>query len=51
MPRSFKPREKYNELMGTPKTLDKILLSGAKRAREVSVPFLKEIKQKIGFRV
>lgn len=45
------PREKYNELMASPKTLDEILVSGAERAREVSVPFLKEVKRKIGFHV
>ncbi len=43
------PREKYNELMASPETLDGILKNGAEKARSISVPFLKEIKRKIGF--
>jgi tryptophanyl-tRNA synthetase len=43
------PREKYNELMASPETLDEILKNGAEKARSISVPFLKEIKRKIGF--
>jgi len=43
------PREKYNELMASPETIDKILQEGAEKARAISVPFLKEIKYKIGF--
>ena len=43
------PRAKYNELMASPKLLDEILLHGAEKARAISTPFLKEIKQKIGF--
>ena len=42
------PREKYNKLMASPKKLDEILHYGAEKAREVSQPFLKEIKRKIG---
>lgn len=45
------PREKYNALMASPETLDKILENGAEKARAVSVPFLKEVKRKIGFSV
>ncbi|MDQ0862382.1 tryptophan--tRNA ligase [Bacillus sp. V2I10] len=43
------PREKYNELMDSPETLDEILKNGAEKARSISAPFLKEIKRKIGF--
>ncbi|WP_368505093.1 tryptophan--tRNA ligase [Alkalihalophilus sp. As8PL] len=43
------PREKYNELMASPQKLDEVLVMGAEKARAVSVPFLKEIKQKMGF--
>jgi tryptophanyl-tRNA synthetase len=43
------PREKYNELMSSPETLDGILKNGAEKARAISTPFLKEIKRKIGF--
>jgi tryptophanyl-tRNA synthetase len=43
------PREKYNELMSSPETIDKILKEGADKARTITAPFLKEIKRKIGF--
>ncbi|MBW8351057.1 tryptophan--tRNA ligase [Bacillus sp. IITD106] len=42
------PREKYNELMAAPEVLDDILLKGAEKARLVAVPFLKEIRKKVG---
>lgn len=42
------PREKYNELMASPEKLNRILLEGAEKAREITIPFLKEIKQNIG---
>ncbi|ARK32654.1 tryptophan--tRNA ligase [Halalkalibacter krulwichiae] len=45
------PRAKYNELIASPETLDEILLKGAERARAVSVPFLKEVRRKIGLSV
>lgn len=45
------PREKYNELMASPGKLDEILLKGAEKARALSIPFLKEVKRKIGFNV
>lgn len=43
------PRNKYYELMASPEKIDKILRIGAEKAREYSLPFLREIKQKIGF--
>lgn len=43
------PREKYNELMSSPEIIDEILKNGAEKARSICVPFLKEIKRKIGF--
>lgn len=43
------PRGKYNELMSTPERIDAILKEGAEKARAVSSPFLKEIKNKMGF--
>ncbi|MCH4827958.1 tryptophan--tRNA ligase [Planococcus halocryophilus] len=43
------PREKYNELMSSPERIDAILKEGAEKARAVSSPFLKEIKNKVGF--
>jgi tryptophanyl-tRNA synthetase len=36
--------------MASPETLDESLLGGAEKARAISVPFLKEIKRKMGFR-
>ncbi|MFD1738740.1 tryptophan--tRNA ligase [Bacillus salitolerans] len=45
------PREKYNELMASPEQLDEILLEGAKKAREVCIPLLKEVKRKVGFTI
>ncbi len=45
------PRTKYNELLASPATIDEILISGAAKARAISVPFLKEIKMKIGLGV
>ncbi len=41
-------RQKYNELMSHPDELDKILLSGAEKARQLAKPLLKNIKKVIG---
>ncbi|MFI8688317.1 tryptophan--tRNA ligase [Rossellomorea sp. NPDC077527] len=43
-----KPRSKYEELMANPHVLDTILNAGAKKARETTIPFLREIKKKMG---
>lgn len=43
------PREKYKELMASPASIDRILKEGAEKARTISRPFLKEIKDKVGF--
>ncbi|WP_054708976.1 tryptophan--tRNA ligase [Bacillus sp. JCM 19041] len=45
------PRERYEELTANPDKLDKILQEGAEKARAFSVPFLHEIKQKIGLSI
>ncbi|WRP08604.1 tryptophan--tRNA ligase [Rossellomorea aquimaris] len=42
------PRSKYEELMASPHMLDDILQNGAKKAREKTIPFMKEIKREIG---
>lgn len=42
------PRENYYELMASPKKIDEILEYGAEKARKISLPFLNEIKAKIG---
>lgn len=42
------PRKKYHELMSKPEEIDFILEKGANKARERSLPFLKEVKRRIG---
>ncbi|MBN8191319.1 tryptophan--tRNA ligase [Bacillus sp. NTK074B] len=42
------PRSKYDELIANPKRLDAVLQEGAYKAREKTIPFMKEIKRKIG---
>lgn len=43
-------REKYQALIDDPSIVEKELLRGAERAREISVPFLAEIRHAIGIR-
>ncbi len=42
------PRERYQEWIANPQKIDQILIKGAERARAISVPFLQQIKQKVG---
>jgi len=42
-------REKYVELLENPEYVEKVLQEGAKKAREVSVPYIKELRNAIGF--
>ncbi|MGH7571605.1 MAG: tryptophan--tRNA ligase [Gemmatimonadota bacterium] len=42
-------REQYRTLVTDPSELDRILRSGAARAREVAEPKLQEVKQKVGY--
>lgn len=42
------PRERFNELMEDPAHLEKVLQEGKEKAREISAPFLKEIRKAIG---
>ncbi|WP_035179049.1 tryptophan--tRNA ligase [Alkalihalobacterium bogoriense] len=42
------PRVIYNEFMTDKAQLDRILQEGAERARDIAVPFLKEVKKTIG---
>jgi tryptophanyl-tRNA synthetase len=42
-------REKYNDLIQNPDYVENILMEGAKKAREVSVPYIKELRKAIGF--
>lgn len=41
-------REKYNDLLETPDYIEEILLKGQKKARERSIPFLRDIREAIG---
>jgi tryptophanyl-tRNA synthetase len=43
------PRQRYKELMSNSREIDKILHYGAEKARQKAKPFLKEIKEKIGY--
>ena len=42
------PRERYNELMAKPEEVEKVLLRGAERAREISVPYLAQLRKATG---
>ena len=42
------PRKEYEKLIQDPANLNQELLSGAKRARELSVPFMSEIRSSLG---
>ena len=45
-----KPREKYLALMADPGYIEAVLKKGAARARELSRPFLREIREAVGIR-
>ena len=40
---------RYNDVMGDPAELDRILARGAERARAVAEPKLGEMKERMGF--
>ena len=42
------PRERYEALMANPDRVEKVLVAGAERAREVSRPFLAELRTAVG---
>ena len=42
------PRKRYDELIKNPSDIDEILMKGAMKAREFSVPFLEKIRKAIG---
>lgn len=44
------PREEYERLIADPGHIEAVLRAGAARAREVSVPFLAEIRHAVGIR-
>jgi tryptophanyl-tRNA synthetase len=41
-------RERYQSLMETPEHIEEQLQEGAKKAREISQPFMQEIRESIG---
>jgi tryptophanyl-tRNA synthetase len=43
-------REEYNKLMDNPDYVQKVLMEGAEKARAVSVPYIKELRNAIGFK-
>lgn len=43
-------REEYNRLISDPSIVEQELLRGAERAREISVPYLDEIRHAVGIR-
>lgn len=45
-----KPRKCYQEIMENPDYIEQILIQGAKKARESSVPFLQKIRDAVGIR-
>ena len=42
------PREKYNQLISDPEKIELLLIEGARKAREKSLPFIKEIREAVG---
>lgn len=44
------PREEYNKLMAAPDHVEQVLRRGAEKAREVSRPFMDEIRAAVGLR-
>ncbi len=42
------PRERYEELMAKPEIMEDILLAGAERARQYSVPLMQDLRSAIG---
>ncbi|MFM7026958.1 MAG: tryptophan--tRNA ligase [Limnohabitans sp.] len=43
-------REKYEALMANPSELDRILLAGAEKARQLATPFIRELRHAVGLR-
>ncbi|PVE41656.1 tryptophan--tRNA ligase [Limnohabitans planktonicus] len=43
-------REQYQSLINNPAQLDKILLAGAEKARQLATPFMRELRHAVGLR-
>jgi tryptophanyl-tRNA synthetase len=44
------PRRRYEELVQNPEYIEKVLLEGRERAREYSVPLIREVRHAVGLR-
>ena len=44
------PRQRYQELIRDPGHVESVLRDGARKAREISAPFLSEIRRAVGIR-
>ncbi len=42
------PRSRYNELMSEPEKMEAVLQQGAARARQYSIPYMREIREAVG---
>ncbi len=43
-------RERYHALMANPEEMERVLLAGARKARELATPFMAELRQAVGLR-
>ena len=43
-------RERYNDLIAHPQEVERLLLIGAEKARQMSVPFMRELRHAVGLR-
>ncbi len=43
-------RERYNDLIAHPQEVERLLLIGAEKARQLSVPFMRELRHAVGLR-
>lgn len=43
-------RSRYEELMSNPVKIESVLQQGAERAREITVPFIKQLRSAVGIR-
>lgn len=46
----LEPRKRYNQLISEPKKIETLLIEGAERAREISRPFIKKVREAVGIK-
>ena len=44
-------RERYDALVARPEQVEEVLLAGARKAREVAVPFMERLRRSVGLRL